>query len=269
MHSVLLRHTSRHQSIFAPRWKECHHHAGALEDDLAQQVSCPSHLQWHLQHYIQESRFRHCRVDNDDGYFALYRLITNQPEIVPAPLGKRRELPSATTNKISPILFIPPTYKISAKLFLTTPFSRPIFHQQDKRSENELHTDCKKTTAITQPQAVHGLGGVGKTRNWQFNMHVISKPIMILRLRVSTKASPSELHANLANLADVLKLPEAYAKEQEVKVLATLDWLRLPLLAAHPPIMPTPRKHQTEFRKFCKQNYKVTSLSHHGCRTGR
>src|ERR1019366_2294775 len=39
-------------------------------------------------------------------------------------------------------------------------------------------------------------------------------------------ASALELHANLANLADLLKLPEADAREQEVKVRAVLDWLR-------------------------------------------
>ena len=71
-----------------------------------------------------------------------------------------------------------------------------------------LHT--KTAAALTQPQAVHGLGGVGKTQlaveyAWQ---HFADYDAVLW----AGASSPSDLHANLATLASVLRLPEADAR---------------------------------------------------------
>jgi tetratricopeptide (TPR) repeat protein len=106
------------------------------------------------------------------------------------------------------------------------PFApNPFFTGRDKMLD-DLHATLQKKTAaaITQPQAVHGLGGVGKTQlaieyAWK---HQTDYDIALW----ASAASPGELHANIAVLAGFLKLPEAEAKEQDVKVKAVLEWLR-------------------------------------------
>lgn len=80
--------------------------------------------------------------------------------------------------------------------------------------------------AVTAKQAIHGLGGVGKTRvaveyAKRYSHHYTA-------LLFITADSPANLQRNLANLcgALVLNLPEKDATEQEVQVAAALRWLR-------------------------------------------
>jgi tetratricopeptide (TPR) repeat protein len=106
------------------------------------------------------------------------------------------------------------------------PFApNPFFTGRDKMLD-DLHAALQKKTAaaITQPQAVHGLGGVGKTQlgieyAWKY------QPDYDVALWAGA-SSPAELHAKVAGLAAILNLPEAAATQQEVKVQALLDWLR-------------------------------------------
>ncbi len=80
--------------------------------------------------------------------------------------------------------------------------------------------------AVTAKQAIHGLGGVGKTRlaleyGWHFE-HEYTALLFV------TADSPANLERNLADLcgALVLNLPEKDAREQSVQVAAALRWLR-------------------------------------------
>ena len=106
------------------------------------------------------------------------------------------------------------------------PFApNPFFTGRD-RMLDDLHTALQKKTAaaITQPQAVHGLGGVGKTQlaieyAWTHQTDYDAA------LWVGASSS-AELHARIAALAMILNLPEAEATQQEVKVQAVLEWLR-------------------------------------------
>jgi tetratricopeptide (TPR) repeat protein len=120
-----------------------------------------------------------------------------------------------------------PGTPVASKLFLhNLPFaSNPFFTGRDKML-NDLYVALQKKTAaaITQPQAVHGLGGVGKTQlaieyAWKYQADYD------VALWAGVPSS-SELHARIAALAAILILPEAEAKEQEIKVQAVLCWLR-------------------------------------------
>ncbi|MGZ8908018.1 MAG: DUF4062 domain-containing protein, partial [Methylobacter sp.] len=91
-------------------------------------------------------------------------------------------------------------------------------HQDLQRSKE------KAAAAIVAKQAIHGLGGVGKTRlaveyAWRFR----SEYSGILFVRAE---SQSALEANLAGLCEpgALNLQEQAAKEQEVRVAAALQW---------------------------------------------
>jgi hypothetical protein len=53
--------------------------------------------------------YAHFRLDTNDGYENLYRHLTRQPEIAPALLGARRDLPSSLSTK-APALDAPAVY---------------------------------------------------------------------------------------------------------------------------------------------------------------
>lgn len=86
------------------------------------------------------------------------------------------------------------------------------------------HATAGRATAIVG-KALHGLGGVGKTRlaveyAWQ---HAEDYTALLF----ITASTPADLRRNLAELADplVLNLPEKEVKEEDVKFAATLRWL--------------------------------------------
>jgi TIR domain-containing protein/NB-ARC domain-containing protein/tetratricopeptide repeat protein len=102
--------------------------------------------------------------------------------------------------------------------------ANPYFTGREKMLD-DLHTAlCKRTAAaIAQPQAVHGLGGVGKTQlaiEYAWRHEAAYDAALWV-----TASSPTELHAKVAALAAVLSLPEAEATQQKLKVQAVLDWL--------------------------------------------
>jgi len=89
-----------------------------------------------------------------------------------------------------------------------------------------LLTRPAHAAAVTARQAIHGLGGVGKTRlAIEYAYRYASEYSARL---YATADSPFALEANLAALcrADVLDLPEQIAKEQDVQLEAVLRWLR-------------------------------------------
>ena len=142
--------------------------------------------------------------------------IINQPPAQPHP-ASAPEVKSSTAEK---------TQTGPKKTFRhNLPYDpNPFLTGRDAMLE-ALHTalHTKTAAAITQPQTVHGLGGVGKTQlaieyAWKFRVHYDAA----LWVRAS---SVTELHANIAALAARLNLAEAQATQQEVKVEAVKDWL--------------------------------------------
>jgi tetratricopeptide (TPR) repeat protein len=105
------------------------------------------------------------------------------------------------------------------------PFS-PLGDLLKGRDEELQHLQEGQTTAITQAQTIHGLGGIGKTRlaveyAWRYGSQYDTAFFVVAE-------SPEALHSNLANLArpDLLNLPESKAPAQEETVAAVLRWLR-------------------------------------------
>jgi tetratricopeptide (TPR) repeat protein len=90
---------------------------------------------------------------------------------------------------------------------------------------NSRDNNAANATRITQPQALCGLGGVGKTRlaveyGWRY-IDEYSATLFVVA------DSPESLRRNLAQLTGplVLNLPEQNRQEEEVKMAAAIRWL--------------------------------------------
>jgi len=105
------------------------------------------------------------------------------------------------------------------------PFS-PLGDLLKGRDEELQRLQEGRTTAITQAQTIHGLGGIGKTRlaverAWRSGSQYDTAFFVVAE-------SPEALQSNLANLArpELLNLPESKAPAQEETVAAVIRWLR-------------------------------------------
>jgi len=86
-----------------------------------------------------------------------------------------------------------------------------------------LHTE--NTVALSHPQGISGLGGIGKTQTaLEYAYRYRKEYGAVFWVRGDSAAS---LTSSLVELANVLQLPERYKEDQEIIVQAVLRWLRL------------------------------------------
>ena len=107
------------------------------------------------------------------------------------------------------------------------PFARNPFFTGREELLQRLHRELGTTqtaVALSQPQAISGLGGVGKTQlaiEYAYRYRVEYQAVLWVRAE-TTEA----LNASYRELAALLGLPEQGAQEQEVVVQAVKRWLR-------------------------------------------
>ena len=90
---------------------------------------------------------------------------------------------------------------------------------------NGAHAAPRGVAAISTPRAIHGLGGVGKTRTAiEYGHRFRGEYSALLLVRADT---PESLRLNLAELTGplVLDLPAATAPDQEAQLAAAIHWL--------------------------------------------
>lgn len=90
----------------------------------------------------------HYRPVDDAGYEALYRLLTNQPAVVPPPLGQRVPLPARERR---------PDYRYPSRIPIQL---TPLIGRERETTELSQLLDQVGTRLVT----LHGPGGVGKSR---------------------------------------------------------------------------------------------------------
>src|SRR5262249_17333825 len=86
-----------------------------------------------------------------------------------------------------------------------------------------LHTE--NIVALSHPQGISGLGGIGKTQlALEYAYRYSTEYQAVLWVRADSMAT---LTSSFVELAHVLELPERHEQGQEIIVQAVLRWLRL------------------------------------------
>ena len=89
-----------------------------------------------------------------------------------------------------------------------------------------LHEQLKagQATALSQPQAITGLGGIGKTQiavEYAYRFHQDYQVVLWARAETT-----EDLTSSFVTIASLLNLPEHKAQEQEITVQAVKVWLQ-------------------------------------------
>jgi tetratricopeptide (TPR) repeat protein len=107
------------------------------------------------------------------------------------------------------------------------PYQRNPFFTGREDVLTQLHRalEVGATVALSHPQGISGLGGIGKTQTaLEYAYRYRNDYTAVLWLRAD---SITALTSSMIELAHVLELPERHEQDQEIIIEAVLRWLRL------------------------------------------
>ena len=176
------------------------------------------------------------RIEADEGYWDLYRLLTDQPEVRKPELGKLRRLPErqrksqiepgTNARSAEPENAAPDNPPISASS-LPHPRVEDLFVGR-RRERESLAAAVFPETGTRRPVVVSGMAGVGKSylvdRFYWENMARFPGGYVRLALDPDNPASAAEL---LAILRDRLKLPAGNDAELALRLATPLTLIHI------------------------------------------
>ncbi len=110
--------------------------------------------------------------------------------------------------------------------FWNIPYPRNPFFlgRDDELTQLRSHLQADQATALSQPQAISGLGGIGKTQlalEYAYLYHQNYQVVLWAQAE-----SADALRLSYVAIATLLMLPECKAEEQEIIVKAVKTWLQ-------------------------------------------
>ena len=162
------------------------------------------------------------RSMTEEGYEALYRRLTNQP-LTPKPnLGTLRQLPP----RERPQQVFENSQPDGTQEFIeNVPYERNAFFTGREPLLRQLHEMLhrKGSSALSQPQALSGLGGIGKTQTaLEYSYRYRHEYHAIFWLRAESEAA---LNTSYTEIAKRLALPEQEAPDADKIIQAVKHWV--------------------------------------------
>lgn len=116
---------------------------------------------------------------------------------------------------------------LNTQTYWNIPYQRNPFFTGREDVLNQLHKDlhADSVVALSHPQGISGLGGIGKTQTaLEYAYRYRNDYNAVFWIRAD---SITALTTSITELAHILELPEHHEQNQEIVVEAVLRWLRL------------------------------------------
>ena len=162
------------------------------------------------------------RPMTQEGYEALYRRLTNQPLTPPPGIGTPKKLPP---RERTPRAFENTQTDETQLVIENVPSERNAFFTGREPLLRQLHEMLhrKGSSALSQPQALSGLGGIGKTQTaLEYSYRYRHEYHAIFWIRAESEAA---LNTSYAEIAKRLALPEQEAPDADKIIQAVKHWL--------------------------------------------
>jgi tetratricopeptide (TPR) repeat protein len=159
----------------------------------------------------------HYRAHTEEGYEELYRYLTNQPRHLKPELGRMRKLQPLEPKERRQDFFAAPLTNL--------PHERnPFFTGREEILKNLSEALAKESaTALTQTQAISGLGGIGKTQTAiEYAYRYGDRYKAVFWVRADSHLA---LSTGFVEIARLLDLPEKDAQNPDDAVRAVHRWL--------------------------------------------
>ncbi len=155
----------------------------------------------------------HYQVNTEKGYEDLYCRLTNQPRVLKPELGKLRSMPPL--ERIQDFFAAP----------WNVPYPRnPFFTgREDTLKQLQAALISGGAVALVQPQAISGLGGIGKTQTAvEYAYRYRERYKAVLWAKADSREA---LTSDFVAIAGLLDLPQKDAQDQNLAVAAVRRWL--------------------------------------------